>query len=128
MTDRDTVRDFLSRLVASRGLGDGLCQAQTSVDFHLTDAGTTLTANLYADGRRGVVEGQEQASPILIEFTSRTASEIFSGTGSTFWQTVADGETRVSGPANRVADLWSAITYAGALYFGRPSPTLVRKG
>jgi hypothetical protein len=110
------LRTYLRDVVASRGLGDRLCQSATSVGFVFTDLGEGVVWQLYSDSRRGVSSGSGREAEIVLEMNSALAASLFAG-ASNMWQEVALGNVVVTGPVEKVNEIWPAMEFAGGKRF-----------
>ena len=117
MDARVMVEDFLTSLVASRGLGDQLCEANTSLSFNLVDIGIALTMNLYSDDRRGLVTNlPAEKADISLDLTSELAADLFARKVD-LWNQLASGAIRLRGDGGKVSSVWASIQFAGPRHF-----------
>lgn len=121
MADSAIIREYLKALVASRGIGDRLCAANSSLSFVLSDTGEVFALNLFEDERRGLSysKGASQ-SEISLTLTSDIAAGVFAGDRN-IWLEIALGSVAVRGPIDRVSQLWPAIYFSGPRHFEHAS-------
>lgn len=113
MKPEELLLRYFQELVASRGIGDELCELDGVLEVSLTDSRTSISLSLFDDQRRGAQSGPGVASPtVVVAVTSSDLLSLLRGEEQAA-DLSAENRISVAGPTSILSAVWTAMTFTG---------------